>query len=125
MTAGIVYHLGVTYATDVDGNVVVRLFGVEGSGVISTSAATFAEGLLASSTFNLNESVVTSTTGLPTGAYDFGILQSSNAARTQDFDEFRLYNAVPVEFAANVPEPTVAGLLLVGGLLVARRSRRA
>lgn len=125
LAADTVYHLGVTYSTDVDGNVTVRLFGVEGSAAINTSAASLAEGLLASSTFNLNEAVVTSLTGLPTGAYDFGILQSANAARTQDFDEFRLYDAVPAEFAANIPEPTALGLLMVGGLLVARRSRRA
>jgi len=125
MAAGIVYHLGVTYSTDVDGNVTVNLFGVEGSGAINTSALTLEEGLLASSTFNFSESVVTSTTGLPTGAYDFGILQAGAATRTQDFDEFRLYNSVPLEFAANIPEPTALGLLLVGGVLLGGRPRRA
>jgi hypothetical protein len=126
MTADNTYHLGVTYSTDAAGTVTQKVFGIQGSGAIDTAATTVATGLLATSTFNFDESIVTSTTGFPTGAYDFGILQTGNSARTQDFDEFRLYNTVPAEFAANVPvpEPTTAAALAIGCIALLSRRRR-
>lgn len=122
MTADNIYHLGVTFSTDSAGLVTAKVFGIEGSGAIDTAATTVAGGLLKTQQFDINEDVVTSMIGLPTGAYDFGMLQAGNSPRNQDFDEFRLYDVSPAQFAANVPEPAALGLLCAGALgLLARR----
>lgn len=122
MTAGNTYHVGVTFSTDASGNVTLRQFGIAGTGAIDTSAATPAEGLLGSLTFNFNESVVMQ--GFNSGSYDFGILRTAGAAKQQDYDEFRLYDSAPAEFSA-IPEPTAAGFITLATIAgIARRKRR-
>ena len=117
------YHLGLTFATDAGGTTTAKLFGLEGLGAINTSATTLSEGLVGSMTFNLDETFVT--TGFNTGPYDFGKLRAnSNANFVQDFDSFRLYDSVPAEFAAMVPEPGTGVAFLAGSALIAGCGRR-
>jgi hypothetical protein len=131
--ANTIYHLGVTFSTDdTSGLTTVRLFGLEGNQTLNTSATTLAEGFLGSLSFNLNEAVVTN--GFISGAYDIGSLRDSGNDKSQFFDHYRLYDAVPDAFLA-VPEPSAFALLGLGftGLVGwgwrrrpdARRSERA
>lgn len=110
--ANTLYHLGVTFSTDdTSGLTTVRLFGLPGNQTIDTGATTLAQGFLGSSTFNLNESVVTA--GFIPGAYDIGSLRNSGADKVQFFDHYRLYDSVPALFGA-VPEPTSCALAALG-----------
>ena len=80
-----------------------------------------AEGLLGQVTFNFDEADVTQ--GFRSTAYDFGLLRAGGGAKTQDFDDYRLYNAVPAEFAA-IPEPAGVALIGVAAAAVLARRRR-
>jgi len=98
MTSNTVYHIGLTFATDAEGTVTAKLWGQAGTGAIDLTTAT----PVATLTFGINESVVTN--GFQTGDFIFSQLRPGpfNIAKpmTQDFDQFRLYNATPTSFGA-------------------------
>ena len=114
----LLYHLGMTVTTDdATGQSTLKLFGVEGTGAINTSASTLEQGFIGSLSFNINESVVLN--GFTAGAYDLGNLRNSGQTNQQEYDKFRIYDSVPAQFDA-IPEPSTALLTALGWVALAR-----
>jgi len=95
-TSNTVYHLGVTFETDIEGTVTAKIWGQEGSGAIDLLTAT----PVASTTFGIDEDVATS--GFSTGAFSIGQIRSDNipVPMTQAYDQFRIYDETPLAFGA-------------------------
>ncbi|EIP97921.1 hypothetical protein OpiT1DRAFT_02371 [Opitutaceae bacterium TAV1] len=118
-------HLGFTFSTDADGWITASLFGNTDGSAIDTSGTA-----LATATFKINSSVVT--TGLTDG--NFSLIGGTNSGTENssdiDYDLFRLYDAAPASFSAisSIPEP--ASIAMLSGLVallacgVTRRMRR-
>jgi hypothetical protein len=114
-------HIGFTFSTDADGWITARLFGRTDGGAIDTSGTA-----LATATFKINSSVVT--TGLTSGGFSLNGGTNSGTANSSDidYDLFRLYDAAPASFSA-IPESqsvaALAGLMAVLACGVTRRMR--
>lgn len=96
MVSNTVYHLGLTFATDAAGTVTAKLWGQAGTNAIVFATAT----PVATLTFGINEAVVTN--GFVTGDFYLSQIRYENITPpvTQDFDQFRIYNATPDAFGA-------------------------
>ncbi|WP_043586742.1 hypothetical protein [Geminisphaera colitermitum] len=105
-------HIGFTFSTAADGWITAKLFGRTDGGAIDTSGTA-----LATVTFKINSSVVT--TGLTGG--NFSLLGGSNSGTTNssdiDYDLFRLYNSAPASFSAIAPIPESATSSVLFGVL--------
>ena len=125
--ANTIYHMGLVFSTDAAGNSTNMKFMVqEGTGAIDTSATTLVNGFVSIAGFTLDPS----RTGLSSGAWTFGNIETygpnvgKNSPYVQDFDNLRLYDAVPSSFGAiAVPEPMSLGLLALSGLALLRRRK--
>ncbi|MDA3926125.1 MAG: hypothetical protein PF904_15625 [Kiritimatiellae bacterium] len=105
--SNMVYHIGVSYATDSEGNVTAKIWGQEGSGAIDLTTAT----PVGSVTFGINESVVTN--GFTAGEFSFGKLRNNGEfPSTQNYDSFRIYNDTPLTFGA-LTVPASGTIILV------------
>lgn len=94
--ADTVYHFGLSFATDGEGNVTAKLWCQEGTGAIDLTNAT----PVATLTFGINESVVTS--GFATGDFNLGQVRTVNVTTpiTEAYDQLRIYDATPTAFGA-------------------------
>ncbi|HAU37432.1 MAG TPA: hypothetical protein DCX07_06900, partial [Phycisphaerales bacterium] len=60
------------------------------------------------------------------GSFKFGNTSTTADVKTENFDQFRIYNSVPTSFSAlPVPEPATTIILLAGGTLAMLRRRKA
>lgn len=116
LLAGVTYHAGITFTTNVSNTVTAKVFIVEGNVAIDTTGTT---GMTGSAEFVVNAD----NAGFSAGPFTFGET-FGNEPSSPDFDAIRIYDAAPASFAAlAVPEPTTMAILGLIPLGLLRRRR--